>query len=200
MIAGQPSERLTAAFEYADTAHGKQLRKGTSIPYLSHLMSVSALVMEFGGDENQAIAGLLHDLLEDCGPHHEPIIREKFGDRVADMVVACTDGVPDASGEKADWWERKRAYLRHLQTASADALLVSACDKLHNARAITADLRTGHDVFGRFKGGKDGTLWYYRELVVAFLGRLGRDQPIVKELAASVSAMRAEAQEDCALA
>ena len=168
----QPNGRLASAMAYAALIHGTQKRKGTSIPYVSHLMSVSALVMEFGGDEDQAIAGMLHDSLEDCGAEHEKIIRTNYGDRVADIVRACTDGVSDASGRKPDWRQRKERYVEHLRRASEAGLLVSACDKLHNARAIVADLRAGQDVFARFTAGKEGTLWYYRELVAAFSDRL----------------------------
>jgi (p)ppGpp synthase/HD superfamily hydrolase len=188
----QPNGRLASAMAYAALIHGTQKRKGTSIPYVSHLMSVSALVMEFGGDEDQAIAGMLHDSLEDCGAEHEKIIRTNYGDRVADIVRACTDGVPDASGRKSDWRQRKERYIEHLRGTGEAGLLVSACDKLHNARAILADLRAGHEVFARFTAGKEGTLWYYRELVAAFSDRPGRDAPVVRELAAAVSAMRSE--------
>jgi GTP pyrophosphokinase len=181
--------RLASALAYAALIHGAQKRKGTTIPYVSHVMSVSALCMEFGGTEDQAIAALLHDALEDCGPQHEPVIRVNFGDRVADIVVDCTDGVADAQGKKADWRERKEAYLSHLGSVGADTLLVSACDKLHNARAIVADHRAGHDVFARFKAGKSGTLWYYGELVKALTARMGADAPVVRELAAAVAAM-----------
>jgi GTP pyrophosphokinase len=97
-------------------------------------------VLENGGDEDQAIAGLLHDVLEDAGPEHTAAIRERFGERVLAIVDACTDGTPDATGKKTPWRERKQAYLEHLETIDADALLVSACDKLHNARAIAMDL------------------------------------------------------------
>ena len=190
----QPNGRLASAMAYAALIHGTQKRKGTSIPYVSHLMSVSALVMEFGGDEDQAIAGMLHDSLEDCGAEHEKIIRTNYGDRGADIVRACTDGVSDASGRKPDWRQRKERYVEHLRRASEAGLLVSACDKLHNARAIVADLRAGQDVFARFTAGKEGTLWYYRELVAAFSDRLGRDAPVVRELAAAVSAMRSESR------
>jgi GTP pyrophosphokinase len=181
-----PNGRLASAMTYAALIHGTQKRKGTSIPYISHLMSVSALVMEFGGDEDQAIAGLLHDALEDCGAEHEKVIRENYGARVAAIVRACTDGVADASGRKADWRLRKEDYLRHLGEADADALLVSVCDKLHNARAILADLRAGRDVFRRFTAGREGTLWYYRELARVFTARLGQEHPVVRELASTI--------------
>lgn len=187
----QPNGRLASAMAYAALIHGAQKRKGTAIPYVSHLMSVSALVMEFGGDEDQAIAGLLHDALEDCGTEHEKVIRTNYGDRVANIVQACTDGIADAHGEKPDWWGRKSAYLAHLLSAGDETLLVSACDKLHNARAIAADLRAGHDVFSRFKAGREGTQWYYAELLKLFADRLGADAAIVKELAVPVAAIAA---------
>ena len=162
-----PGKRLASAFTFAARVHGEQVRKQTKIPYTSHLMAVSALVMEYGGDEDQAIAGLLHDVIEDCGAEHEPTIRELFGDRVAMIVRACTDA--DVT-PKPPWVERKQAYLAHLPNAPADVLLVSACDKLHNARAILADLRAiGPAVFERFKPTPARTLWYYRSLADTFL-------------------------------
>jgi GTP pyrophosphokinase len=185
-----PSPRLSAAFDHARAAHGGQRRKGTALGYISHPMSVSALVMEHGGDEDPAIAGLLHHVIEDCGAEHEPLIRERFGGRVADIVLACTDGVPDASGSKAPWRARKERYLAHLETVSNDALLVAACDKLHNARAIASDLAAGHDVFARFaEAGRDGALWYFGELVRILGLRLGETNPLFRQLEAAVAAM-----------
>jgi (p)ppGpp synthase/HD superfamily hydrolase len=105
----QPNGRLASAMAYAALIHGTQKRKGATIPYISHLMSVSVLVMEFGGDEDLAIAGLLHDALEDCGLEHEKAIRTTYGDRVADIVAACTDGVANAHGQKPEWRPRKEA-------------------------------------------------------------------------------------------
>jgi (p)ppGpp synthase/HD superfamily hydrolase len=185
---GSPSPRLSAAFEYARAAHGAQTRKGTAIPYISHLMSVSALVMENGGDEDQAIAGLLHDVLEDCGAAHEAIIRERFGARVAKIVCDLTDGVPDATGVKEPWRVRKERFLSRHETMDADSLLVSLCDKLHNARSIGADLRAGHDVFARFNRdvGRDGVVWYYGELVRIFRARRGKDDPLFREFERTV--------------
>lgn len=179
--------KLHAALDYAADAHQHQLRKGTSIAYLSHLMGVASLVIEHGGDEDQAIAGLLHDVLEDCGEHHEGPIRELFGERVLHIVKACTDGVPDERGEKPPWRQRKEAYLAHLSHAPEDALLVSACDKLHNARSIATDLAGGEDVFARFTGGREGTLWYYRALAETFAKRLGHERGLVVELATTVA-------------
>jgi GTP pyrophosphokinase len=187
-----PFSHLHEALAYAAEAHDGQVRKGTAIPYLAHLIGVCALVVEFGGDEDQAIAGLLHDVIEDCGEAHRAAIRRRFGDRVADIVEGCTDGVPDASGEKPPWRARKVAYLRHLRDAPADTLLVSICDKLYNARAIAGDLRTlGPDVFKRFNGGRDGTLWYYPALLEVFAARLGAADPLVVELRAAVAEMGA---------
>jgi hypothetical protein len=184
-----PGTRFASALAYAALIHAKQRRKGAGIPYISHLMCVSALVMEYGSNEDQAIAGLLHDSLEDCGAWHEPVICEQFGDRVADIVVACTDGVPGADGMKPPWRARKERYLAHLETAGEDVLLVAACDKLHNARAIAADLDAGHDVFARFnpEAGRDGTLWYYNELVRVFRARMGEDWLPVRTLAGAVA-------------
>ncbi|CAN7422241.1 HD domain-containing protein [Phenylobacterium sp. LjRoot219] len=183
--------RLHVALDYAADAHQAQVRKGSSIPYLSHLLGVSSLVIEYGGDEDQAIAGLLHDVLEDCGAQHADPIRERFGERVLRIIEACTDGTPDESGQKAPWRERKRAYLEHLASVDEDTLLVSACDKLHNARAIAGDLASGQDVFARFKGGQDGTLWYYQGLLEIFEGRLGRDASLAIELRWTIGRMLA---------
>jgi (p)ppGpp synthase/HD superfamily hydrolase len=118
-------------------------------------------------------------------------VRATFGARVADIVEGCTDGVPDSEGRKPPWRARKEAYLTHLRDAPRDTLLVSACDKLHNARAIAADVRSiGADVFTRFKAGRDGTLWYYAQLLDVFGARLGETDPLVVELRAAVGDMR----------
>jgi GTP pyrophosphokinase len=183
--------RLHTALDYAALHHDGQRRKGTNIPYLAHLLGVCALVLDYGGDEDQAIAGLLHDMIEDCGGQHRAIVRATFGARVADIVEGCIDGVPDGEGRKAPWRERKEAYLTHLRDAAPDTLLVSACDKLHNARAIAADVRSiGADVFTRFKAERDGTLWYYGALLDVFGARMGERDPLVVELRAAVGDMR----------
>jgi (p)ppGpp synthase/HD superfamily hydrolase len=170
--------RFSEAAEYARAAHDGQVRKGTRIPYISHPIAVSSLVLTYGGDEEQAIAGLLHDVLEDCGAHHEAVIRERFGERVARIVLDCTDGTAESKAQAdtpaaraADWRRRKEAYLAALARKPQDTLLVSACDKLHNARCILDDLAdpaTGLEVFRRFKAGREGTLWYYGELTRSF--------------------------------
>lgn len=155
--------RFNDAFLFAADKHSGQTRKSTSIPYLAHLMSVAALVSEAGGDEDLAIAALLHDVVEDCGgkPMLEEV-RRHFGDRVAHVVEGCTDAftVP-----KPPWRDRKEAYLRHLKKADPDIRLVSAADKLHNAREILKDYWEGGEaVWDRFTGKREGTLWYYRAL------------------------------------
>lgn len=136
---------------------------------MSHLLGVASLVLEHGGDEDQAMAAMLHDAVEDQGAHLEPVIREKFGPRVADIVLGCTDA---DTFPKPPWRERKEAYIRHLEHAGTDILLVSCADKVHNARAICTDVRgLGLSVFERFKAGREGTLWLYRTLADVF-GRL----------------------------
>lgn len=175
------TDRFSRAVDYARIAHAAQFRKGSDIPYIYHLLGVASLAIEFGGNEDQAIAGLLHDTLEDCGAAHEAVIRTQFGDAVADIVVDCTDGTAegkasrtDPEARRRDWIERKLVYLAHLKAAPEQTLLVSACDKLHNARAIVQDLENpevGTRVFDRFTGGRDGTLGYYQALAEIFLAR-----------------------------
>ena|SRR5438093_5937979 len=157
-------ERFADAVAYAAKAHGAQLRKGTSIPYLSHLLSVAALVLEDGGGEDEAIGGLLHDAAEDAGGLDRlDDIRERFGEAVARIVDGCTDTYEDP---KPDWRERKERYLEHLRTETDERILrVSLADKLHNARSILRDHREiGELVWRRFNRGADQQMWYYREL------------------------------------
>lgn len=178
--------RLAEAFAFAAGAHREQMRKDTTIPYVSHLMSVCALVLEHGGDEDQALAGLLHDVIEDGGAEYEPVIRKLFGERVAAIVRSCTDA--DVK-PKPPWRVRKEAYIQHLREADRDALLVSACDKLHNARSIVMDQRTiGNEMFSRFNAGKVQTLWYYAALAEVFQYRM--PGPLAEELARTVGEMR----------
>lgn len=177
--------RFTEAISLAARAHEGQSRKGTPIPYITHPVAVAGLVAQYGGDEDQQIAALLHDVLEDGGPQYEAEIGEKFGQRVLAIVRGCTDGVPDQTGQKAPWKERKAAYLDHLAVASADIHMVSGCDKLSNARAILDDLvAIGPAVFDRFTAKKDGTLWYYSQISGIFSDVRA---PMAKELAATVS-------------
>jgi (p)ppGpp synthase/HD superfamily hydrolase len=155
--------RLQRAFRYAAEKHAGQTRKQSAVPYLSHLMAVASLVLEAGGDEDMAIAALLHDVVEDCGgmPRLREV-REKFGARVAKIVEGCTDSFGEP---KPEWRERKKDYLREVKHADRETRLVSASDKLHNVRTILADYRKdGEEIWKRFSGKKEGTLCYYRAL------------------------------------
>jgi (p)ppGpp synthase/HD superfamily hydrolase len=181
------SDKYPKAVGYAATAHARQVRKGTNIPYVSHPIAVSALVIEHGGNEVQAIAALLHDVLEDCGAHHGREIGNRFGQDVLTIVEALTDGVPDARGVKPEWRERKESYLAHLERADLEVVLVSACDKLHNATAIADDHAViGDAVFERFSQPKSSTVWYYSELARIISGRLGTDHRLAGKLDAAL--------------
>ena len=170
--------RFVRAFTFAAEKHKGQMRKASTIPYITHLMGVASLVLEAGGDEDLAIGALLHDVVEDCGG--APMLKEvrrRFGKRVAKVVDGCTDA---DTYPKPPWRERKEKYLRHLKSADADTKLVSAADKLNNVRSILSDYRViGESVWSRFNGGRDGTLWYYRALLDVFLrhkrNRITRD-------------------------
>jgi len=181
------SPKYAEAVAYAATAHADQVRKGTDIPYVSHVLAVSALVVEHGGSEAQAIAGLLHDVLEDCGPEHGADIEARFGAEVLAMVEALTDGTPDAQGVKPPWQARKQRYLDHLAAAELAVVLVSACDKLHNATAIADDhAAIGEAVFDRFSQPKAQTVWYYHQLAGVISRRLGPTHPLVARLQATL--------------
>jgi (p)ppGpp synthase/HD superfamily hydrolase len=171
--------RYTDALVFTADLHAAQKRKGTQTPYITHLLSVSALVLENGGDEDQAIAALLHDAVEDQGGLKTlAVIRERFGQRVAEIVDGCTDAY---TLPKPPWRARKERYLVELHTASADIHLVSLADKVHNARCLLSDLQyVGPKVWRRFAGGKDGVLWYYRSLANFFAGTSFR--PLADEL------------------
>jgi len=161
------SSRFEEALILATRLHTNQVRKGARIPYVAHLLAVTALVLEDGGDEDQAIAALLHDAVEDQGGIETlDEIRKLFGERVAHIVEGCSDSF---ESPKLPWKERKVNYLRHLREANIDVLRVSLADKLHNACSILRDLQQNGDViWERFKGGKNGTLCYYRSLVAIF--------------------------------
>jgi (p)ppGpp synthase/HD superfamily hydrolase len=173
------TDRFERALVFATRAHAGQLKKGTSVPYAAHILGVASLVLDAGGDEDLAIAALLHDVVEDCGGQPRLAeIRRKFGPRVAHVVEGCTDTDEDP---KPPWRKRKEDYIRHLRTADADTRLVSAADKLYNARLILADYREIRDaVFERFTGKREGALWYYRALVEEF--RRGEQNRLTDEL------------------
>jgi (p)ppGpp synthase/HD superfamily hydrolase len=178
------SARFEEALPFAARLHRDQVRKGSKVPYLSHLLGVAALVLEHGGNEDEAIAALLHDAVEDQGGAPTlQAIRERFGDEVAAIVDGCTDTdlMP-----KPPWRPRKEAYVARVASATPSVRLVSAADKLHNARTILADYRRyGDAVWERFSGRKEGTLWYYRALIQAF--RAHGETPLVEELDRVVS-------------
>ena len=181
------STKFDDALAFAVDLHREQPRKGTGVPYVSHLLSVAALVLEHGGTEDQAIAALLHDAVEDQGgrPTAERI-RERFGDLVAEIVDGCTD--TDVS-PKPPWRLRKEAYVARVRNEPAHVRLVSAADKLHNARTMVTDLRIhGPALWERFNAGRDETLWYLESLVAAF--REAGSTPIVEELARTVAELR----------
>jgi len=176
---GKLGPRFNEAFLFAAEKHAAQTRKKTDVPYISHLMSVAGLVLEAGGGEDEAVAALLHDVVEDCGGH--PVledVRRRFGDRVADIVQGCTDAytIP-----KPPWKQRKLDYLEVLRRAGDDVRLVSAADKLHNVRTILSDYRReGDSVWERFSGRRDGTLWYYHAVLDVL--RQGKPNRLVEEL------------------
>lgn len=185
---GTFSSRFLNAFELAMDAHDKQYRKNTTIPYISHSMAVSSLVMEYGGDGDQAIAALLHDAIEDGGAEFGQLIRQKFGHRVHSIVQDCTDGLPDAIGQKSDWYPRKRKFLANLVSMPSDSLLVIAADKLHNTRSILQDFQViGDEVFERFSTHKEGTLWYYNQVVDVLSKNF--TSPITQQLQSTIEAL-----------
>jgi len=172
MLSDRYREALNLTFEL----HRTQERKGSGVPYVAHLLGVSSLALEFGADEDGAIAALLHDAVEDQGG--APVlarIERQFGSKVASIVEACTDNLEEP---KLAWRPRKERYVAHLAAAPPAVQLVSACDKLYNLRAILADYRAfGETVWQRFSGGREGLLWYYGALAQAF----GSETPIAQE-------------------
>jgi (p)ppGpp synthase/HD superfamily hydrolase len=171
-------EKFERAVVYAARVHGDHYRKGTRVPYVTHLLAVAAIVGENGGTEDEVVAALLHDAPEDRGGEARlGDIRLRFGHAVAEIVAGCTDTYEDP---KPPWRERKERHLAHLAGASDPVRLVSAADKLHNARSVLSDYRTvGEHLWTRFTGGREGTLWYYRAVV----DRFGAEHdPVVEEL------------------
>ncbi|MBN2502579.1 MAG: HD domain-containing protein [Anaerolineales bacterium] len=164
------SPKFTEALLFTTELHARQRRKGSRVPYISHLLAVTALVLQDGGDETTVIAALLHDAVEDQGGMQTLAeIENRFGKKVAEIVLACSD---TTETPKPPWRERKLAYLKHLETAPPEVLRVSLADKLHNARSILRDLHIqGEAIWDKFNGGKQGTLWYYRSLYEFFSAR-----------------------------
>jgi GTP pyrophosphokinase len=178
------SERFIDALTFATQLHAGQTRKGSEVPYIAHLLGVASTVLEHGANEDEAIAALLHDAIEDQGgAATREEIRRRFGDTVTEIVDGCTDS---DTTPKPPWRQRKEAYIAHIPTASASVLLVSAADKLYNARSVLNDYRLiGDAVWERFQGGKNGSLWYYRAVVDAF--RSTGSSPLFDELERVVS-------------
>ncbi|MFM6189071.1 MAG: HD domain-containing protein [Planktothrix sp.] len=173
------SEKFTEALVYATQLHATQIRKGSGVPYIAHLLGVASIALEYGANESEAIAALLHDAIEDQGGAKiRDEIQQRFGETVAQIVEGCTD--TDLT-PKPPWRDRKEAYLAHISHTSASVRLVSAADKLYNAQSILKDYRQiGDEIWQRFTGKKEGTLWYYRSLVNAF--RQVETTPLIEEL------------------
>jgi (p)ppGpp synthase/HD superfamily hydrolase len=175
--------RFAEAFLFAERLHCNQVRKKTQVPTISHLMAVTALVLENGGGEDEAIAALLHDTAEDCGGR--PVleeIRRRFGDTVASIVEDCSDTL---EAPKPRWQPRKESYLEHLETAPEATLLVSLADKVHNTRALAFEYRrVGDRLWQRFTATREQTFWYYQSLLDVFRRRCPEQlEPLVDELA-----------------
>lgn len=179
--------RISAAFALAALVHEKQKRKSTDIPYISHPMAVAAQVAVWGGSEDQFIAALLHDVVEDGGAQYKPVIEEHFGKHVLDLVMACSDAAPQRGQPKGAWIERKEKYIANLRSAADEVLLISAADKWHNLASILADAKQlGEVVFDRFirqdferTDKKKMVLWYYKEFLAVYRER---NVPVVVEL------------------
>jgi GTP pyrophosphokinase len=183
------SARFVDAVAYAAAAHAGHVRKGSTVPYLAHLLAVAAIVLEYGGDEDTAVAALLHDVVEDAGGRARLAdVRARFGEAVAAAVEGCTDA---DTLPKPPWRGRKEAYLARLAGEPAAVQIVSAADKLHNARSLLADHHElGPALWSRFNGGREGTLWYYRTLVAAYTKA---PPALVRELDRVVTALEARA-------
>lgn len=181
-------EKFEQALSYAARLHQQQKRKGTETPYVTHLLAVAAIVGENGGTEDEVVAALLHDAIEDTDATEEELAA-RFGRWVADIVAACSDA---DTKPKPPWRGRKRRHVEHVREAPTPVRLVVAADKLHNARTLLAGLRAteesaGEEIWDRFNGGRDGTLWYYRAMTEAL--REAGPNPIVEELDRVVSAL-----------
>ena len=174
---------------YAHQVHKDQRRKGTGIPYIAHILGVTAIAIEYGATEDEAIGALLHDAAEDGGGEATLAeIRAQFGDAVGDIVLGCSDSLVEDPEDKLPWLERKENYLAHLEGASQSVCLVSAADKLHNVRSVMRDYREhGEEIWDRFQGKRDGTLWYY-ETVAHVLMRRYRSQ-LTRDLQDEVDAL-----------
>lgn len=185
-----PTGTFESALIYASQGHAGQVRKGTRIPYISHPLAVAALVMEVQGSEDEVVAALLHDLVEDAGGEVRLAdIRLRFGNKVADIVEGCSDTCSDDLGPKPLWAERKRRHLENLEDESESVLIVTTADKLHNVRSIVRDYEVlDEQIWPRFRGGREGTLWYYRQVTEIVTRKAhGSWAPMARELAEMVA-------------
>jgi GTP pyrophosphokinase len=184
-------DAFSTALVFAARVHQGQRRKGSDIPYVAHVLGVAALALEYGATEDEAIGALLHDAAEDGGGEAMLAeIRAQFGEKVADIVLGCSDSLVEDPAEKRPWLERKEAYVAHVAEASASVCLVSAADKLHNVRTLTRTLRAaGEDVWSRFNGGREGSLWYYDAVSLALWRRWPSE--LTEELRREVQALLA---------
>jgi (p)ppGpp synthase/HD superfamily hydrolase len=189
-MTGDEQALIAAALAFALEAHGDQVRKGTAIPYVSHLVQVAGLVLEYGGDAEQVAAALLHDTIEDCAGVDAAGLRARFGGEVARIVESCSDVFEgDEPGAKSPWLERKRRYIDHLGDCDTRTRLVAACDKLHNLRSMIADLEEeGTGTLERFTATPSQMRWYYDEV----RGALGADLPhrLLAELDGLIDVLR----------
>jgi (p)ppGpp synthase/HD superfamily hydrolase len=184
--------RFEQALVYAFRLHSGQKRKQSQVPYIAHLLGVTGIVLEDGGNEDEAIAALLHDAVEDQGGLETlEEIRMRFGSKVADLVLALSDSYTQP---KPPWRERKQVYIDSIPGANPSEIRISLADKVYNARAILRDLRLeGDRIWTQFNGGKEGTLWYYQQLVLAF--QTHGEQPLLSELIRILEQIRFESDQ-----
>jgi (p)ppGpp synthase/HD superfamily hydrolase len=185
------TDRFADALTYAEHLHRRQVRKGNDIPYVAHLLAVCSIVLEWGGDEDTAIAALLHDAVEDQGGEATLLdIRRRFGTRVAEIVVACSDSVTADKSDKAPWRDRKLNQVRKLRECLPEAALVMAADKLHNVAALVRDVRReGAPTMDRFNAEPAQIIWYHREIVSGLRERSECPQSLVTKLEAAVTTL-----------
>jgi (p)ppGpp synthase/HD superfamily hydrolase len=183
------TDRFADALTYAEHLHRRQVRKGNDIPYVAHLLAVCSIVLEWGGDEDTAIAALLHDAVEDQGGEATLLdIRRRFGTRVAEIVVACSDSVTAVKSNKAPWRDRKLNQVRKLRECLPEAALVMAADKLHNVAALVRDVRReGAPTMDRFNAEPAQIIWYHREIVFGLRDRPECPQNLVTELETAIT-------------
>ncbi len=186
------TDRFAEALAYAERLHRTQKRKGNDIPYIAHLLAVCATVLEWGGDEDTAVAGLLHDAVEDQGGLETlAAIRDRFGDRVAEIVSACSDSTTTGTTAKAPWLERKQSHIAHLRSASREIALVTAADKLHNLQAQIRDVRRhGAETMQRFNASPAQIVWYNSQIAAA-IGHYRETIPVaeIEEATATLAGM-----------